>query len=57
MKSWESFGYETTKPCDVCGTEGNNRTEPVYYYTVCKEHYHLTPIEVSIAITEREEGK
>ena len=43
VKSWESFGYETTKPCDVCGTEGNNRTEPVYYYTV--------------AITEREEGK
>lgn len=47
VSSFRVFGYETNKPCDVCGKGGNNRLEPRFGYSVCEEHYRLSPVEVS----------
>lgn len=45
-KDFESFGYETDKPCEICG-EKPAKMEPRFLYIVCKEHQYLSPIEVS----------
>jgi hypothetical protein len=47
MTKFESFGYETNEPCEVCGKRGNNRIEPRFSYVVCEKHFKLTPIQVS----------
>lgn len=46
-KDFELFGYETNEPCDVCGKIGSNRVEPRFFYTVCSEHYKMSPVEAS----------
>jgi hypothetical protein len=45
--AFERFGYATDKPCDVCGKEGGNQSEPRFGYVVCEDHYKLSPLEVS----------
>lgn len=45
--AFERFGYKTNKPCDVCGKEGENQSEPRFGYVVCEKHFKLSPIEVS----------
>jgi hypothetical protein len=44
-KDFESFGYDTDKPCEICGKKPA-KLEPRFFYSVCKEHQYLTPIEV-----------
>ncbi|PLS18980.1 hypothetical protein CVD28_00840 [Bacillus sp. M6-12] len=51
--AFERFGYATTNPCDVCGAEGNNQSEPRFGYVVCEEHFKLSPVEVSQRKTDR----
>ena len=52
--NFEDFGYKTNKPCDVCGKCGENQLEPRFNYVVCKEHFKLSPVEVSKAKRLRE---
>lgn len=42
---FESFGYDTDKPCEICG-EKPAKIEPRFFYVVCKKHQYLTPIKV-----------
>jgi len=53
MEDWKNFGYETNKPCDVCGKEGDNQMEPRFGYVVCEEHYKMTPLQVTEAKERR----
>ena len=45
-KDFEAFGYNTNKPCEICG-EKLAKIEPRFSYAVCKEHQYLTPIQIS----------
>ncbi|WCK57091.1 hypothetical protein PP175_28290 (plasmid) [Aneurinibacillus sp. Ricciae_BoGa-3] len=47
MSEWESFGYLTDEPCEVCGKVGDNRQEPRFLYTVCEKHQDVPPTEVA----------
>jgi hypothetical protein len=55
--SWDHFGYDTNKPCVVCGKNGSNKIEPRFGYAICKEHYNLTPIEISKILNSRSDAK
>jgi hypothetical protein len=41
------IGYASSEPCDVCGKYNHNESEPRFGYTVCKDHYDITPVKVS----------
>jgi hypothetical protein len=43
---FETFGYPTTEGCEVCG-EKPAKVEPRFGYSVCVNHCHLPPIEIS----------
>ena len=45
-KDFELFGYDTDKPCEVCG-EKPAKVEPRFFYSVCKEHQYLSPTQVN----------
>lgn len=45
-KEWEAFGYPSKEPCAVCGKTGDNRSEPRFGYTVCREHAKTPPTEI-----------
>lgn len=47
-------GYDTDKPCDVCGKVKNNKTEPRFGYVVCEDHYDVSPVDVSFIKQIRE---
>lgn len=46
-KEWESFGYETDKPCEVCGAVDDCKAEPRFGYVICRKHSRMSPVEVS----------
>jgi len=39
-------GYPSKEPCAVCGQHNDNKYEPRYYYTVCKDHEHVPPVDI-----------
>jgi hypothetical protein len=47
-KSFDNWGYKTTKRCWMCNRKPA-RSEPRFGYIACKDHYHLTPIWFNIA--------
>lgn len=46
-KEWETFGYNSSEPCKVCGKYGDNKSEPRFGYVVCREHAEMSPVEIS----------
>ena len=53
--SKDNFGYQSRLECSVCGSDKNNQMEPRFGYTVCEDHQHIPPVEVSNLKWEREE--
>lgn len=43
-EEWENWGYNSTEPCYFCKNIGDNKSEPRFSYTVCRNHVHLNPI-------------
>lgn len=54
IEKWVCRGYDTDKPCDVCG-EVPGKIDPRFFFVVCRSHMDLTPAEVSEAV--RSQGK
>lgn len=45
-KDFINFGYESNQVCCVCG-KTPARIEPRFNYSVCINHYKLSPIKIS----------
>lgn len=45
-EEFENFGYPSDEKCVACSST-DTRAEPRFYYSVCIEHFKLTPIELS----------
>lgn len=43
---FETFGYSTNEGCEMCEKKPA-KVEPRFGYTVCEDHCHLTPIQIS----------
>lgn len=43
-------GYNSTEPCEICGKTGGNKSEPRFGYTVCEEHSHMSPVEITVEL-------
>lgn len=43
----ETFGYPSKLPCAVCLKHKSNQSEPRFGYTVCIDHQHISPVEIS----------
>ena len=46
-KKFENFGHDTDEPCAVCGKKGGNKSESRFGYSICEEHFEMSPVEVS----------
>lgn len=45
--TWEHFGYDSEKPCEICGKKEYTKSEPRFNYVVCEEHSTMSPVEIS----------
>ena len=41
--NFETFGYTTNKPCEICASKPA-KVEPRFGYITCEKHSILTPI-------------
>ena len=39
-------GYDTERPCFVCGEVNDNKVEPRFGYVVCRNHYDSRPVDI-----------
>lgn len=42
-----TFGYPSSRPCEICGRHINNQAEPRFGYVVCEEHQAIPPNQIS----------
>ena len=45
-EEFENFGYPSDEKCVACSST-DTRAEPRFYYSVCIEHFKLTPVELN----------
>lgn len=38
-------GFDTDRPCDVCGQVDGNKLDTWFNYVACKDHYDVSPVE------------
>lgn len=43
------FGYPTELPCEICGKNNYNQSEPRFGYVVCLTHQYIAPIYIKKA--------
>ena len=58
MKKPDSFyhyGYDTRKPCDLCG-KYPAKIDPRYGYNVCQEHFMINPVEFRERVDYKRRG-
>lgn len=48
-EKWDSRGYETEEPCDVCG-EKPSKIDPRFFFIICRGHMDLSPFQVQEAV-------
>ena len=53
IEKWACRGYDTDKPCDLCG-ETPGKIDPRVFFVVCRTHMHYTPAMITAALKLQE---
>jgi len=56
MNDKNNFGYNSEKPCEICGKYKNNQLEPRFLYSVCEDHQNIAPNKMSDQVAKPEMG-
>jgi len=54
-EKFEKFGYSSEEKCIICDSH-DTKSEPRFYYSVCINHFHISPVELQ-NVVERENDR